>query len=80
MSQPQEKSIRTRSSQPEMGFVQTDELLTIVEVATYLKVSRRTAWRWCQSGRLPASKIGHQWRISRNNLQRFIDQQGNSKI
>ena len=80
MSQSQGNSKKTRSPQPEVSFVQTDELLTIVEVATFLKISRRTAWRWCQSGRLPAHKIGHQWRVSRNTLERFIDRQGNSKI
>ena len=51
---------------------QVDELLTIAEVATYLKVSRRTAWRWCKSGRLSASKIGHQWRVARSDLEKFI--------
>lgn len=49
-----------------------DELLTIAEVAAYLKVSRRTAWRWCKSGRLPAGKIGHQWRVARSDLENFI--------
>lgn len=37
---------------------QTDELLTTAEVAAYLKLSQRTAWRWCKDGRLPAFKVG----------------------
>ena len=56
--------------------VQVDELLTIAEVAAYLKLSRRTAWRWCKSGRLPAIKIGHQWRIARSDLDTFIHRHG----
>ena len=52
-----------------------DGLLTIAEVAAYLKLSRRTAWRWCKSGRLPALKIGHQWRVTRTDLEDFIRRQ-----
>jgi excisionase family DNA binding protein len=55
---------------------QTDELLTIAEVATYLKLSRRTAWRWCKSGHLPAIKVGHQWRIAKSDLDNFIRYRG----
>jgi len=53
-------------------------LLTIAEVATYLKLSRRTTWRWCKSGRLPAFKVGHQWRVAQNDLEDFIRQNGKS--
>ena len=52
------------------------ELLTIAEVAAYLKLSRRTAWRWCKSGHLPAVKVGHQWRVSFRDLENFIHQRG----
>ncbi len=55
---------------------QVDELLTIAEVAAYLKLSRRTAWRWCKSGRLPAVKIGHQWRIAQSDLDEFVHRRG----
>lgn len=53
-----------------------DELLTIAEVAVYLKLSRRTAWRWCKAGQLPAVKIGHQWRVARSDLESFIRRRG----
>ena len=56
--------------------LQGDELLTIAEVAAYLKLSRRTAWRWCKSGRLRAVKVGHQWRVARSNLDNFIHRRG----
>jgi excisionase family DNA binding protein len=54
----------------------SDELLTIAEVAVYLKLSRRTAWRWCKSGQLPANKVGHQWRVARSDLENFIRKKG----
>jgi excisionase family DNA binding protein len=53
--------------------MQGDDLLTIEEAAEYLKLSKRTTWRWCKSGRLPAFKIGHQWRISKTDLLELIN-------
>lgn len=54
----------------------SDELLTIAEVAVYLKLSRRTAWRWCKAGQLPAVKVGHQWRVARSDLESFVRRRG----
>ncbi len=45
-----------------------NELLTVQEVAAYLRVSRVTVWRWCQQGILPAFRIGRNWRIRRDVL------------
>jgi excisionase family DNA binding protein len=45
-----------------------NEVLTVKEVADYLRVSRVTAWRWCQQGTLPAFRIGRHWRIHRDDL------------
>lgn len=45
-----------------------NDLLTVKEVAIYLRVSRVTVWRWCQQGLIPASRVGHHWRIRRANL------------
>ncbi len=56
--------------------IQTDELLTIAEVALYLKLSRRTDWRWCKSGQLTAVKVGHQWRVARSDLEKFVRRRG----
>ena len=63
---------KTTSQNSSVDSTQNDELLTIAEVAGYLKLSRRTAWRWCKSGRLPAAKVGHQWRIARSDLEKFV--------
>lgn len=48
-----------------------DDILTVEEIADYLKVSRTTVWRWCQEGRLIAFKVGRGWRIHRRELERF---------
>ena len=48
-----------------------DEILTVREVAEYLKLSRTTIWRWCNEGKLQAFKVGRSWRIHRSELERI---------
>ena len=50
-----------------------EALLTAAEAAAYLRVSRATLWRWCQAGRVPAFKIGHEWRVVSPALQRLVE-------
>jgi nitrogen PTS system EIIA component len=46
-----------------------DELLTVEEVARYLRVHEITVQRWCRTGTLPAAKIGRAYRIRRGDLE-----------
>ena len=50
-----------------------EQLLTVREAAGYLRVSQATMWRWCQEGRVPAFKIGHEWRVVSPALQRLVE-------
>ena len=58
------------SAEPGNG---TEALLTVAEAAAYLRVSRATLWRWCQEGRVPGFKIGHEWRIVRSTLEQLTN-------
>lgn len=49
-----------------------DEILTIDEVAIYLKAGKRTVYRLAASGQLPAFKLGGTWRFRRAELDRWI--------
>lgn len=51
------------------------EILTVKEVADYLRVSRVTVWRWCHEGKLPASRIGRNWRIRRDVVVRLLEEE-----
>ncbi len=50
-----------------------DDLLMVEEAAAYLRVSRATVWRWCKSRRVPAVKIGREWRILRRTLKDIVE-------
>lgn len=51
---------------------QPDEILTIDEVAAYLKVGKRTVYRLASSGKIPAFKLGGTWRFRRAELAQWI--------
>ena len=51
---------------------QPDEILTIDEVAAYLKAGKRTVYRLAASAELPAFKLGGTWRFRRGELDQWI--------
>ena len=53
-----------------------DKLLTIREVANYLRVSERSVLRYIEAGRLKASKVGW-WRIKQSDLDNFLKKTSN---
>lgn len=52
-----------------------EDILTIRDVADYLKVTERTLYRLVQDGKLPAFKVGNSWRFRRDDLERWISEQ-----
>ena len=51
---------------------QPDEILTIDEVAAYLKAGKRTVYRLAASAQIPAFKLGGTWRFRRGELDEWI--------
>jgi excisionase family DNA binding protein len=50
-----------------------DQIMTVTEVAEYLKISEVTTYKLVQEGKIPAFKIGRHWRVKRNDLSEFIE-------
>ena len=55
-----------------------DEFYTIEEVAKMLKVAYLTVYRWIRAGKLTAVKAGKQYRISKVNLNNFLEKSDGS--
>ena len=53
--------------------MQLDEIMSIKEVAGYLKVNEQTVYRMVQSKKIPAVKLGGQWKIKKSHLDRMFD-------
>jgi PTS system nitrogen regulatory IIA component len=50
-----------------------EEILTIEEVAKFLKVSERTVYEWAQKGDIPSGKIGTVWRFKKSDIINWIN-------
>jgi len=50
-----------------------DTILTIEEVANYLRVSDRTVYDWAQRGEIPAGKIGTVWRFKKSEVEKWVN-------
>ncbi len=50
-----------------------DEILTLKEVAAYLKVAEKTAYKLAAEGKLPGFKVGGSWRFKGSDIQKWIE-------
>lgn len=56
-----------------MNWADVPILIDIPFTMTLLGLSRPTVLKLCQNGELPAVKFGTQWRISRERLKEYIN-------
>lgn len=48
------------------------EILTVMEVARFLRVPKSTVYKLARLGQLPASKIGKHWRFLRRDIHEWM--------
>ena len=54
------------------------EILTLKQVAEFLKVTERTIYRLAAAKQIPAFKVGGTWRFSRADINQWIQRQQKS--
>lgn len=52
-----------------------NEILTIREVAEYLKLAEKTVYRLVAEGKIPGFKVGGAWRFRKSEIDRWIIKQ-----
>jgi excisionase family DNA binding protein len=52
-----------------------DEILTVREVAAYLKIKEKTAYRLAAEGKIPGFKVGGSWRFRQQDIESWIEAQ-----
>ena len=55
-------------------MVMGDQILTLKEVAEYLKLAEKTAYRLAAEGKLPGFKVGGSWRFKESDIESWIEQ------
>ena len=53
----------------------SDEILTIKEVAEFLKVNERTVYRLAAAKKIPGFKVGNAWRFKKAEIDQWISEQ-----
>jgi PTS system nitrogen regulatory IIA component len=57
-----------------------EDIMTLEEVAKYLKVKPQTIYTWAQDGKIPAAKLGKEWRFRKTVIDRWFNEHINEKF
>lgn len=49
-----------------------NDIMTLEEVATYLKLKPQTIYTWAQEKKIPAAKIGKEWRFRKSIIDEWF--------
>lgn len=63
------------TDRPQRDPAADHDILTIEEVATYLRLKPQTIYKWAQAKRIPAAKLGKEWRFRKTIIDRWLDEQ-----
>lgn len=53
----------------------TDQILTLKEIAVYLKLAQKTAYKLAAENKLPGFKVGGSWRFKQSDIDAWIETQ-----
>ena len=63
-----------------MVITMATDILTIKEVAEFLKLTEKTAYRLAADGKIPGFKVGGSWRFRRDEIEKMTrSEQPNKK-
>jgi len=51
-------------------------VLTVDELAEYLKIPKSTLYKLAQEGKVPGQKVGRHWRFRKEAIDRWLEERG----
>lgn len=57
-----------------------EDIMTLEDVAKYLKLKPQTIYTWAQNGKIPAAKLGKEWRFKRSVIDKWFDEHIDEKF
>lgn len=54
--------------------------MTLEEVAEYLRVKPQTVYIWAQEKKIPAAKLGREWRFRKSMIDKWFDDSMDDKF
>lgn len=55
------------------------DIMTVKDLALYLKIAEKTAYRFASEGKLPGFKVGSAWRFRKGEIDQWIEKQRKDK-
>lgn len=49
-----------------------NEIMTLEEVAAYLRLKPQTIYTWAQEKKIPAAKLGKEWRFKKSIIEQWF--------
>ncbi len=58
------------------------DIMTVAETADYLRIGKTTLYKMVRDGKIPAFKIGNQWRFKRDDIEKWLEKitEGGGKV
>lgn len=60
--------------------VESNDIMTLEEVAEYLRLKPQTIYTWAQEKKIPAAKLGKEWRFRRSVVDKWFNQHIDEKF
>lgn len=57
-------------------MTEIDRWLSVEEIASYLGVSKESIYRWVESKKMPAHKVGRQWKFKVIEVDEWVKNGG----
>ena len=58
----------------------SNDILTLEEVAGYLRMKPQTIYTWAQEKKIPAVKLGKEWRFKKSVIDKWFDKHFDDKF
>lgn len=55
------------------------DIMTVKDLAQYLKIAEKTAYRFALEGKIPGFKVGSAWRFRKSEIDEWIEKQRKNK-
>jgi excisionase family DNA binding protein len=53
-------------------MAENDKIMTLEEVADYLRLKPQTIYTWAQEKKIPAAKLGKEWRFKKSMIDKWF--------
>jgi len=61
-------------------MIKNNDIMTLEEVADYLRLKPQTIYTWAQEKKIPAAKLGKEWRFRKSLIDKWFNQHIDNKF